>query len=261
MRASSLPPPRLLIVEADAALRDFLAVLVQDAGYEVLVAASPQEAHALLAAQPVHLLVVDLGPPRTDDPFGPARDLPTRAAPRPVGLLTAGDLTEDDATRQGFAFLVSMPFDIDDLLLRIARSLARPGSRVERSWEAVVRRYFAALAARDWDALVALCAEEVSYVLPRPAPFAAIVQGKAALRAYTEETYRHFPLVTFSNVQTFALPRGIVGRYKGSWRTATGSEGQQEGAVVFMFAGELIVQIGVRLDAERLRALLADRSG
>ena len=261
MRASSLTPPRLLIVEADAALRDFLAVLVQDAGYEALVAASPLEARALLATQPAHLLVVDLGPARTDDPFGPARDLPAQVAPRPVGLLTAGDLTEDDATRQGFAFLVSMPFDIDDLLLRIARSLTRPESRVQRRREAVVRQYFAALAARDWDALVALCATEVSYVLPRPAPFAASVQGQAALRVYTEETYRYFPLVTFSNVQTFALPRGIIGRYQGFWRTAAGSEGRQEGAVVFLFAGELIAQIGVHLDAERLRALLADRSG
>ena len=261
MSESLLSRAFLLIVEEDTAVREFLELILRDAGYEVLVAASPSEARALLAAQPVDLLLVDLGVRRVDDPFGSARELHAQAGGRPVGLLAHWHGAEGDARRQGFAFLVPMPFDINDLLLRIAASLALPLSPAQQRQGRVVEQYFAALSAHDWDRLVDLCTETVVYVLPPPAPFAATVQGKAALRAYTEETYRHFPQVRFIDVRAYGMPDGIAARYHGWWRTPEGSEGRQEGAVVFTFVGDLIAQIGIHLDAKRLRALLANRSG
>lgn len=261
MADTSTRPPRLLIVEEDAALREFLAALLQGARFDVAAATTGEEALRLLATHPADLLLVDLGRPQPSDPFAAARPLRERAAPRPVGLLTTGAVAAEDARRAGFAFLLPMPFDIDALLLRLAVSLARPLSPLQQRQAQVVRHYFAALGVRDWDALVALCTEDVAYVLPPPAPFAATVRGSAAFRAYTLRTYAHFPLVQFTDVRVAALPAGLVGRYRGWWRTAEGISGQQEGAIVFAFRGERIAQIGVHLDAQRLRALLAHRAG
>jgi hypothetical protein len=92
-------------------------------------------------------------------------------------------------------------------------------------------------------------------VLPPPAPFAAEIRGREAFRRYSAETYRHFPGARFDQVQIYALPQGWVTRYVGRWLAADGAINQQAGAVVFRLEGELIKQIGVRLNAEQLHML------
>ncbi len=251
----------VMIVVETPAIRDLLETVLDDAGYAVRCAPSLHDAPALLATQPCDLLLLELSAPPADDPFAAVRALRAQAAPRPVGLVTAWHVTPEEAERHGFAFLVPMPFDLDRLLLAVATSIARPLNAAQERQVHVVRRYFAALEARDWDALLALCADDVRYVLPTPAPFATTLQGTTAFRAYTVETFRHFPQVRFTDVRPYATPHGVAAHYQGSWQPPGGGEMRQDGATLFAFAEdagerELIAQIGVHLKAEELRGLL-----
>ncbi len=249
-------PAHVVIVEETPEIRDLLAAVLGDAGYEARFARSADEAHALLATQPCDLLLADLSARPGDDPFASVRALRRQAAPRPVGLITRWAVTAGEAERQGFAFLAPMPFDLDRLLLAIATSIALPLGPAQERQAHIVRQYFAALEAHAWDALLALCADDIRYVLPDPAPFATTLRGKAAFRAYTVETFRHFPTTRFTDVQPYATPHGIAARYCGSWQPAEGDEMRQDGATLFAFEGDRIAQIGVHLDAEELRGLL-----
>ena len=183
MRQPAASPTCVLIVAETLAIRDLLETVLDDAGYAVRCAGSLHDAPALLATQPCDLLLLELSAPPPDDPFAAVRALRDRAAPRPVGLLTTWTLSAAEAERQGFAFLAPMPFDLDRLLLAVAVRIAQPLSPDQERQAHVVRRYFAALEARDWDALLALCMDDIRYVLPTPAPFATTLHGQAAFRA------------------------------------------------------------------------------
>jgi len=256
MSESVVSPARVLIVAETPDLRDLLETVVDDAGYAVLSARSLHDALTLLATRPVDLLLVHLSAPSAADPFAAVRTLRDRVAPCPVGLVSAWPVAAEAAERHGFAFLVPMPFDLDRLLLAIAASIAHPLSPDQERQAHVVRRYFAALEARAWDALLALCTDDICYVLPTPAPFATTLQGQAAFRAYTVDTFAHFPATRFTDVEPYATPHGIAARYTGSWQGPDGGVLRQEGVTLFAFAGDLIAQIGVHLKAEELRALL-----
>ncbi|MDQ2831910.1 MAG: nuclear transport factor 2 family protein [Chloroflexota bacterium] len=256
MSGSPAAPSRVLLVEDDPTLRELLALVLRDEGYAARVAASPVEACALLATQPCHLVVTDLFAHAADDPLGSIRALRERAAGRPVGVMTGRAITADAVAQAGFAFLVHKPFNLDHLLVHIAASLAPPLSAPQKRQARVVRRYFAALAARDWDALLALCTDTITYVLPGPAPFAATVRGQAAFRAYTEETYRHFAPIRFTAIQVYATPQGLAARYRSAWPSPPGATLRHEGIVLFAFAGDRIARIGVYVHADRLRAQL-----
>lgn len=89
------------------------------------------------------------------------------------------------------------------------------------------------------------------------APSSRVVHGSAAFQAYTEETFRQFPAARFEQVTVYAAPHGLAARFEGRWTTGNLGEQQQSGSVNFQFAGDLIRQIGVRLNDERLEVLMA----
>lgn len=93
-------------------------------------------------------------------------------------------------------------------------------------------------------------------MLPGPAPFAVTVRGHAAFRAYTDETYRHFAAIRFTDIHVYATPQGLAARYRSAWRAPAGATQQHEGIILFAFAGEQIARIGVCVHADRLRAQL-----
>jgi predicted ester cyclase len=83
--------------------------------------------------------------------------------------------------------------------------------------------------------------------------------AKAAFRAYTEATFSHFPTARFEDVRAYASPRGLAARYRGSWQSSDGTGQHLSGAVIFRFANSQISEIGVQLNGERLRQLVAAR--
>ncbi|HEU5437883.1 MAG TPA: nuclear transport factor 2 family protein [Ktedonobacterales bacterium] len=248
---------RILVVEDDDDLRETLSIVLEDYGYSVVTASSIDVALAEVDRQAFGFILSDLLASGKGDLLQSVDQLRERAFPTPVGIVTGWRLSESDVVHRGFAWLMDKPFDVDRLVTEIAARLETPLTGGEQRQAEVVHAYFAALSARDWDALAALCTEDVVYVLPSPAPFAGEVRGKQAFRRYTEDTYQHFPGARFDEVRAYALPAGLVARYVGRWPSAEGGLHQQAGAVVFRFEGERIKQIGIRLNAQQLRALLA----
>jgi CheY-like chemotaxis protein len=257
MVAISPPPSRLLIIEHDLGVSDLLRAFLTREGYEALVVASPQEALANLEEHTYHLVVTDLFRTGEREPFRSIEPLRDRAHPTPVAVMTGWKVEAEEVTRRGFACLVGKPFDLEDLLTSIAACLKGPFSPEQALQARGVQAYFAALGARDWDALVALCTDEVTYSLPGQSPFAGTIIGKAAFRAYTEETFRQFPAARFEEVLVYSRPFGLAARYRSCWELPEGGEVSVAGSVLFGFEGERIARIGIQLGEKQQRVLEA----
>ncbi|HZC06063.1 MAG TPA: nuclear transport factor 2 family protein [Ktedonobacterales bacterium] len=247
---------RVLIAESDQDIREALLLLLEYAGYEVETASSRDEALDLLTDKTFQLILTDSFAERGNDVLATLRPLYERARPTPVGVITAWRLHPADVERTMFAFVLSMPFEVDQLLAQVAAALNSPLTPEQEIQAAVVRQYFAALSAHDWDALISLCTPDVTYMLPEPTPFAGIRVGREAFRAYTIETFEQFVDARFEDVEVYSSPAGMASRYRGSWRLTDGSVAAMTGAVYFRFQGDRIQQIGVLLSGARLRALM-----
>jgi ketosteroid isomerase-like protein/CheY-like chemotaxis protein len=247
----------VLVADDDGDIRDALSWLLREEGYAPVEAASAADALALIDARAFALILTDLFSHGRDSAASGIRGLVERAYPTPVGLLSAWPLSDDEIAASRCAFFLGKPFDIDNLLTTIAAALHMALTPDQQGQAEQVRRYFAALSTRDWDALVDLCTDDAVYVLPGGGPFSQTLRGKAAFRAYSEETFRHFPAARFEAIGVYATPQGLAARYESTWQGADGGEQRQAGSVLFQFDGGRIRQIGVRLNDARLRALIA----
>lgn len=265
MDRSAAVSPRVLVVEDDPDIGEGLAFMLEDQGYAPHVAPSLERALALVDTQTFQCILSDLFAEQARDasgshPLASIAPLRQQTYPTPIIVVTAWPVVSEEAAQYGLYSIVAKPFNVDDLLTTIAASLATPLSP-EQEWQAqVVHAYFAALTAKDWDALLGLCTDDVIYVLPGAIPLSSAVQGKAAFRTYTEDIYQHFPDAVFDDVHVYAHPYGLAARFHGSWHTPdgpdAGNEHHQSGAVLFSFVGDHIAAIGVQLNTERLRALV-----
>ena len=251
---------RVLVVDDEEGIREALRFLLEDAGYDVSAVSSLDAALELIDREPVHLILTEMFFGRRKDAQKVLQTLLRQAAPTPVGLVTAWNVTLTEAQQAEFAFIIAKPFDIDQLLTQIAASIRTPLTDEQQRQAQVARAYFAALTAQDWDALIELCTDNVIYFLPGPAALAGTQVGKQTFRAYTEETFAQFLDARFEDVQVYASPSGLATRYRGTWRMPDGSQPVMMGAVHFQFEGDRIKQIGVSLNDERLAALMRQPS-
>jgi CheY-like chemotaxis protein len=247
-----MPVGHVLVLEDDESILKTLQLLLHEEGYMTFVARSPDEALALLDTTPVQCVLADLFGASPTQLIASAEVVRQRALPIPVGILTAHTLPHDHPDLAPFAFVLTKPFDIDDLLSHIAASINTPLDDTQRAQQTVIERYFAALSDRDWDALIALCTDDVTYALPGESPHATVIMGKAAFRAYTEEVFRSFFDARFTDITIYPTPTGLAARYLGSWRTSEGADASLAGGVRFRFRGDLIAQIGIHLNAAGL---------
>lgn len=79
---------RLLMVEDHAPLRTLFEVFLRHQGYAVQVVASLHAAQSLFATQVFDLLVVELGPSTSAEPFGTLEAVRDQISPTPVLLLS-----------------------------------------------------------------------------------------------------------------------------------------------------------------------------
>jgi two-component system, response regulator PdtaR len=117
-------PARLLVVEDDALVRMPLTDALREAGYVVVETSTADAAwRFLLTDQHVDLLITDIRTPGSMDGLDLAQRLSAKLPHIPVILTTgfnprAGEGTEFQILRK--------PYDLDDLLDLVARSLAPP---------------------------------------------------------------------------------------------------------------------------------------
>jgi DNA-binding response OmpR family regulator len=116
--------PAILIVDDEERLRNALARSFRQAGYQIRVAACGEEALAVLAAEPVELVITDLVMPGMDG-LALVRALQTGASPPKVLILTAYGTAESQAEAQGLgvAGYLTKPFDLAQLKSRVHQLL------------------------------------------------------------------------------------------------------------------------------------------
>jgi CheY-like chemotaxis protein len=245
------PALRLLVAEDDFDIREAMVDLLREQGFEIVEATTFDEAVAQLEKTDFQGVLSDFRMAGSEEPWEALKQIVELAAPAPVGLLTAWPIRDEEARQRGIAFLLPKPFDANTFYELIAEhvKIAPPEPAKERR----VREYFQALSEREWERLAALCAEDVVYHVPGSDPrFSRTVVGREPFREFSEETFRDFPAARFEVNQVLALPNSMVARYSGSWVTPTGKPQSLAGSVQFKFRGELISEIGVRLELQKL---------
>ncbi|MBK8899880.1 MAG: response regulator transcription factor [Anaerolineaceae bacterium] len=110
---------RVLVVDDEQPLRDFVSRNLQKRNFEVYTAANGMEAVAVFQANPVDLVIMDLMMPRMDgiEAIGHMR----RSSMIPIIVLSA--LEEEhhkvEALNQGADDYLTKPFGVDELMARI----------------------------------------------------------------------------------------------------------------------------------------------
>ncbi len=254
--------PSLLLVEEDDDLREVLLELLTEEGYTVEAVASWKAALAHIDEQIFSLILADVSARRPSQRLETVYWLCRCAYPTPVGLMTTQNLDAEEVKRQGFAFLLHKPFDLEVLLSLLASTISHAPTAEQQYQEQVVQRYFTALEAGDWAALEQLCTPDVTYYPSVQVPFAPAkkICGLDAYRSYAKAFCRQLPGFAFGEVLLRPQPKGLAARYRSSWMGAGGTLQHLAGTALFHFQGERIRQVGVWLNARRLQAFLSSES-
>lgn len=124
----------------------------------------------------------------------------------------------------------------------------------------VCEQYFAALSARDWDAVAALCHAELIYSLSGTSPLSQEVRGRDAYIAMAREMFAPFTTSPFDDVQV--KPMAGAGLYFATYRVSyvrlDGATHEDTGRVVFHIAGDKIAQLAVLFDDAQLALLVRE---
>lgn len=123
-------PQRILIIEDDALLREAMNLILTQAGYEVLTAATGRGTTELTERFDPQLVLLDIRLPDTNG-VDVLRGLRRRKLAVPVVMVTANrtpEVVRDvmDAGGNGYLF---KPFEPKELLDRVRSALAAPKSR------------------------------------------------------------------------------------------------------------------------------------
>ncbi len=125
-------PGRVLVVDDDAQIRDLTRIVLADAGFEVLTAASGREALRSVRDEDVDLVLLDINMPEMDG-WQTLRLLKADDARRdlPVVMFSVKSEFRDKIVgmQEGAADYITKPFRADELIARVRRLLAASAIR------------------------------------------------------------------------------------------------------------------------------------
>lgn len=120
----------VLVIENTASISHVVGALLESEGYRVLLAASLDLGGRVLDATRPALVIADSFAATARQALERLAPLRDAARPAPVLLFTAHRDADAAAVQDaGFGGLLPKPFDIDDLLRRVAAALARPATK------------------------------------------------------------------------------------------------------------------------------------
>lgn len=114
---------RVLVVDDDPGILDFIALLLESEGYAVSTACHGAEALERAAAMRPDVVLLDLAMPVVDG-WQLTEALREQERPPPLIFMTAGHSARREAERHGADGYLSKPFDVEDLLRCVERVLA-----------------------------------------------------------------------------------------------------------------------------------------
>ena len=232
-------PPRLLVVEDDADLLSIVQEALEEDGYCVTPAASLPDSLAALEEQRFQFVLTDLFYQPRHPLLHSIHPLLARAAPTPVGVMTAWLIPDEDLAREDLAFLMPMPFDLDELRGRLDAEF-HPTIRSIRQTQ-LVEQFCQYLNARDWRQLTRLCAPTLRVTTPMVVSNASI--GLRNYLAILERRCSLLPGYTIEAVRVFPRQDGAVARYLARWQNRDGVVHRATGSMRFRFQYGRIVQI------------------
>lgn len=120
----------ILIVEADRAIGDLLQYFLEGESYHTTLVSSLEEASVALGSQTYHLILVDLFYPSPQLLLLAVEELHQQWTPIPVGMLSSWEFSPTAIQHLRLAFLLSKPFDLDQLLAAVATTIQEPDSPI-----------------------------------------------------------------------------------------------------------------------------------
>ena len=123
---------RILIVDDDASVRKALGKVLEDEGYNIILAADGREALEQFESQPVDLLLLDIGLPIRNgwDTF---ERITSQAPVLPIIIITGKANQHDMAVAAGVGALIEKPLDVSQVLKTIQELLVEsPEARLRR---------------------------------------------------------------------------------------------------------------------------------
>ncbi len=118
---------RILVVDDDPSVRDFLSVVIGSLGYTVIAASSGVEALEQMQQHPSDAVFLDLEMPVMDG-WEFARTYRQRPGPHaPIVVITAAENAVAQATQINADGYLGKPFELSALRAVIDKYLARPG--------------------------------------------------------------------------------------------------------------------------------------
>jgi two-component system, OmpR family, KDP operon response regulator KdpE len=126
MHGSLVSAKRILVIEDDRPIRDFVSALLDDEGYNVAVSSTSQTTLAIATSLDPDLIILNV-----HAPFYPEykflreyQNIPGRRAPV-IGMGTRSTTDPQIETqRYGIASFLQMPFEIDHLIAQVQRLLS-----------------------------------------------------------------------------------------------------------------------------------------
>ncbi|MFN0071826.1 MAG: response regulator [Chloroflexota bacterium] len=116
---------RVLVVDDDPAIREFVGQALEDEGYEIRLAVNGKEALCTLRNWPAHLIVLDLMMPTMDGwTFRDKQRDSVALADIPVIVMSAARNLVGQTERLAPAAILPKPFDLNALLTETERLLA-----------------------------------------------------------------------------------------------------------------------------------------
>ncbi|MBI1999582.1 MAG: sigma-54-dependent Fis family transcriptional regulator [candidate division NC10 bacterium] len=117
---------RILVVDDEEAMREFLRILLEKDGHQVTTAADGEDGLALATGRELDLVISDIKMPRRDG-VGLLAGLREHGLDTPVIMVTAYASSDSaiQAMKQGAFDYITKPFKVDEIRLVIQRALAR----------------------------------------------------------------------------------------------------------------------------------------
>jgi two-component system, NtrC family, response regulator PilR len=117
---------RILVVDDEASMREFLAICLRRAGHQVRAVESGEEAARVLDEEPADLVITDLRLKGMDG-LSVLRHARSRRPPPEVLVVTAYATAESaiSALKQGAYDYLTKPFKVDEVVLGVERALER----------------------------------------------------------------------------------------------------------------------------------------